>query len=142
MKPEIKKLKIYNLFNTYDYEINLCEDNLTIIHSANGKGKTTILKLINYVLSLDLLGLFEIKFEKIEFYYSDKRILIINQDSNSENIYFKFKNSKNNIEINFHELKDDINCLLESHSFMFKRFNYNVFLLEDTNKINCFEEGK
>lgn len=64
---KLKKIKVEQLFGTYDYEIKLNDKELvTILHAPNGMGKTTLLKLVKAIIEGDILYLDETPFKKIE----------------------------------------------------------------------------
>ncbi len=51
-------VKVEDLFNTKNYDIDFNEDpNVTIIYGLNGTGKTTILRMIHNILSLNFISL-------------------------------------------------------------------------------------
>jgi predicted ATPase len=59
-------LKVKGLFGHIDYELDLSKD-LNILVGENGKGKSTILKIITYVLNMNFTELTKIKFRSLEF---------------------------------------------------------------------------
>jgi predicted ATPase len=59
-------LKVKGLFGHIDYELDLSKD-LNILVGENGKGKSTILKIITYVLNMNFAELTKIKFRSLEF---------------------------------------------------------------------------
>ena len=59
----IKKVIVKGLFGTFNHEITLnLKDRITIIHAPNGYGKTTILKLIDAILTMKLREIDKIPF--------------------------------------------------------------------------------
>ena len=89
------------LFGTFDYEINLKKDGVTIITGPNGFGKSTILKSIDAFYSLDIMFFYRLEYEKISFFSNvdDKPISI---EKKGEEIII------NGFEINVHDLQDEI----------------------------------
>lgn len=66
----LKKLIVKGLFLTFDYEINLDKKDIVIIIGENGVGKTTLLKILDAVMSDKLQYLFSIEFNLIELHFS------------------------------------------------------------------------
>ena len=55
-KLKISKIEVRKLFGVYDYDLqynssDFTDDNLIILYGDNGTGKSTILRMINYLLS-------------------------------------------------------------------------------------------
>jgi ABC-type transport system involved in cytochrome c biogenesis ATPase subunit len=86
-KREMRRLsRIYirRLFGLYTHEISFFLDQrVTIIHGANGVGKTTILKLINAIFKNDLPFLFSVPFDDIEIKMNDGSKLALERISAS-----------------------------------------------------------
>lgn len=59
------KIKISKLFNSYDVDLNF-NHNLNIVAGENGCGKSTILKMIGYIINNDFISLSKIPFEKVD----------------------------------------------------------------------------
>ncbi len=61
----IRKINVEELFDYYSYEIVMKEhDAISIIHAPNGYGKTTVFKMVNYLLELDIIGISAVPFKK------------------------------------------------------------------------------
>lgn len=58
----IKQIYLSKLYGIYNHRITLDNDGLTIIHGANGVGKTAVLKCLKYIFDWDLEGLSQIPF--------------------------------------------------------------------------------
>lgn len=79
----MKKIVIKNLFNQFNYEINLNSDGLSILTGPNGYGKSTILKMIN-ALKRGIPGLFflnNVKFSNFVIETDYKKIEIIKDEN-------------------------------------------------------------
>ena len=61
----IKRLKIVNLFDRFDYDIDLGKD-LTILTGPNGYGKSTILKILMSINKGNFIYFSRLNFERIE----------------------------------------------------------------------------
>ena len=90
---KINKIIIRNLFNRYNYELDLINNNKTsVIYGYNGFGKTTILKLITAILNFDYESLEKIIFDKVIIVFSNldvsKELTVINV--NSDNIKYRY----------------------------------------------------
>ena len=72
----LKKISVEQLFGTYTYTIPLWEEEaVTILHSPNGHGKTTILKLIEAVMEGNFLYLDETPFSRLALTFDDNTIV-------------------------------------------------------------------
>lgn len=79
----VSNFYIKKLFDLYTYKIDFTHyaDNLFILTGANGYGKTTVLKIINSLSTLDLFFFYTISFEKIELVFSNSDKLEITHSS-------------------------------------------------------------
>lgn len=92
----LEKIEVINLFERYNYTIDLSPKNdLTIIFGLNRTGKTTLLKSIDNFSNLRLNEIEEEKFEKLIFqFYTTTNP----NDIHSIEIVFSHNISKNNPE--------------------------------------------
>lgn len=60
----LKEINISNLWGNRDFQIRLYKD-VNIIIGRNASGKTTILDLLRFILTLDLLSLSQIEFDEV-----------------------------------------------------------------------------
>ena len=52
---QIKYFQVEKLFGQHDYKINFFqEEKVTILHAVNGRGKTTILNLIDAIVNFNI----------------------------------------------------------------------------------------
>ncbi len=72
----IRSLYIQKLFNEYDYNLDICCP-LTFLHSQNGMGKSTIMRMINAALRGDVKSLSETPFERMDIGFDDDTVMII-----------------------------------------------------------------
>ena len=108
---QIKKIRVEELLDTFDYELDLkLDDVATIIHAPNGYGKTTFLSLINAVFSLGFDKLANTSFDNIAFSFVDKSKLIVTKSTIIEDaegdtsreeacLTFRFTDTEGNQEI-------------------------------------------
>lgn len=62
---KLKEIAVFGLYNDYDCTIALNEEGITFLHSLNGTGKTTIIRLVNAAFNNDEKTLMDIPFKKI-----------------------------------------------------------------------------
>ena len=69
----LRKITIKKLYNLYDYDIDMGLNNgpIHFITAPNGYGKTTILELVNAMLTSHHDDLLRIPFERISLYFDD-----------------------------------------------------------------------
>lgn len=80
MPRHITEFNVYNLFSSFDHEIQFKnEDGVTIITAPNGYGKTAILRLINAFFARDFGTLIEIKYDKLEYCFDDNVVVHVFQ---------------------------------------------------------------
>ncbi|MDR3206226.1 MAG: ATP-binding protein [Candidatus Methanoplasma sp.] len=74
---------VYGLFNEFDYEIDLIDGPMTFIHSQNGYGKSTVMRLIHWALSGDREKIGDTLFDRLDLKFSDGSCMIV-ENSNGE----------------------------------------------------------
>lgn len=79
----IKYIEIKNLYNRFDYLINFEYKDVTILTGPNGYGKTTILKIINYISEGNLDNLSTMMFDKIKIGCDDGNTFCIERKNES-----------------------------------------------------------
>jgi len=73
----LKGFSVYGLFGEYDYEVNLSNGYITFIHSLNGRGKSTVMKLISDILKGNIDEIKSVSFERMDLRFSDGTVLIV-----------------------------------------------------------------
>lgn len=99
----ITEISVTGLFGIFDHTIRLKEEGVTVLHSANGVGKTTILRMTNGILSGKIDVFANIKFKEYK----------INIENNQ---FFNIKNNQTEFEISieFESSKTKKNLLIEA----------------------------
>ena len=67
----ISSLEIKQLFNRFDYKIELQKNTITILTGPNGFGKSTILKIISALSSSNIMFFYKLVFKKITATFDD-----------------------------------------------------------------------
>ena len=70
------KIIIKQLFNQFDYELDIFNDEITIITGPNGFGKSTILKMIK-CLSNGVFGIISLSYIPFQYFYVERNNVII-----------------------------------------------------------------
>lgn len=79
----LTKIVVSKLFGTFDYEINMKSDGVTILTGPNGFGKSTILKSIDALFRGDIFFFSKLDFNELKFCSSDLgKELTIRKDDN------------------------------------------------------------
>lgn len=72
----IKRISVEDLFDYYSYEIAMKDYNaISIIHAPNGYGKTTVFKMIDYLLEFDVIGISAVPFKEFAVEFTEGTIL-------------------------------------------------------------------
>lgn len=79
----LQGFSIYGLFGEYNYDITLSGGNITFIHSLNGCGKSTIMRLIYEILKGNIDYVKSVKFERIDLKFDNGTSLIVENDGES-----------------------------------------------------------
>lgn len=91
----INKISVDGLFGIFNHEILLnIEERITIIHGANGVGKTIILTMLNDFFHSRYSIFRKTPFEKFIIYFDDQNKLQITKNNNDK---------KSNIQVNYYE---------------------------------------
>lgn len=73
---KLKNVKVKDLFGMYEYNVELFVDsNITIIDALNGKGKTTVLKLIKATVEGDIYTIDSIPFKKFSLTFENGDVI-------------------------------------------------------------------
>ena len=91
---KLTKIIVYGLFGEYDYELSLCEDGLTYVHSPNGMGKSTLMRLVSETLDGNLEEVRTTPFDRLDLFFDDASYLIV-ENYNQE---LKVQISRNEVE--------------------------------------------
>ena len=67
----LRNISVYGLFNSYDHHIDLSDEGLTFIHSPNGVGKSTTLKMVCDLFKGDVEELSSMVFERMDIGFDD-----------------------------------------------------------------------
>ena len=76
----LKRLKIYELFGTYNVDIKI-DSNINIFVGENGLGKTTILNILNYIIQGDAESLSNVDFKTIEVTLGNNEVIKIGESN-------------------------------------------------------------
>ena len=99
-KLKISRIEVRKLFGVYNYDLQYASnevsfDNLMILYGDNGTGKSTILRMINYLLSNKernghKSGLANIAFESFLISFTDGNFIKAYRDNNHYNWLGKY----------------------------------------------------
>lgn len=136
---KIKRIKIEKLFGLDDNDFDIeCYPNeyVTILYAFNGVGKTTLLRLVDAVLSMKMQILDSIAFKKIEIYFDNGEIITVEKngdyrhkfaDTKIKDLFFLSKkipiypisyciNYKNEIKYYYLRLSSELtNLIIKNH---------------------------
>lgn len=76
MTMKITSVSVFKLFNEFDYELVLSQP-LTFIHSPNGMGKSTLMRMLYAALRGDIEYLKGTPFERLDIGFDEGSVLII-----------------------------------------------------------------
>mgnify|MGYP003300383619 CR=1 FL=1 len=96
----IKKIEVIDLFDYYCYEIEIkAHNSISIIHAPNGYGKTTVFKMITYLLDFYIAGIATIPFNKFIVEFSKNIKLSVQKTIFNESKTNRLLQSSLNFEI-------------------------------------------
>ncbi|WP_397458411.1 AAA family ATPase [Pseudomonas asplenii] len=81
---KIEEIFISKLYGIYNHRVSLKSGGITIIHGANGVGKTALLKCLKYIFEWDLEALSNIPFRTIHVGLSSDIKISISRQSNEK----------------------------------------------------------
>jgi len=105
----LKGFSIYGLFGEYDYNVNLSNSNVTFIHSLNGFGKSTLMRLVSDILNGNIDEVKKISFDRIDLKFVDGSALIVENEGESPLI--QMQKAELEEDISLAELKKILNVL-------------------------------
>ena len=125
---KIDGLEIVKLYNLYDYDVAFNAD-LTFIYGKNGCGKTTILNILESIVSGRVYDLFAWPFEKICLkYYDDtaksnkRKLSFVKVDLKEKGLIVSFGEEQGIIDReDFLRIRDDCDSFEELFSIMCKK---------------------
>ncbi|MCL1811740.1 MAG: ATP-binding protein [Methanomassiliicoccaceae archaeon] len=104
----LKGFSVYGLFGEYDYNINLSEGYVTFIHSLNGYGKSTVMRLISDTLRGNIDNVMDVCFERMDLRFDDGSALIL---ENGEPPLIQMQKNEIEEEMPIEELSNILNVL-------------------------------
>lgn len=85
----LRSIDIHKLHGKYDYNIDFNKD-LTLLYGSNGCGKTTILNIVNSIITGKFYQLYKYKFESIIIVlYESDQFIFVYYDNNDNLIHVK-----------------------------------------------------
>lgn len=85
----LRSIDIHKLHGKYDYNIDFNKD-LTLLYGSNGCGKTTILNIVNSIITGKFYQLYKYKFESIIIVlYESEQFIFVYYDNNDNLIHVK-----------------------------------------------------
>lgn len=97
----IREVFISRLYGLYNHRINLKDDGLTIIHGANGVGKTAVLRCLDYLFKWDIEALSKIPFRTISIALNDGSKISISRTAKVEKSSVKSDILNGALELSF-----------------------------------------
>lgn len=82
----LKSLSVKRLFNQFDYEIELKKGGITILTGPNGFGKTTLLKIINSVVTKNVFFLINLPFQEIVLRFANNSVKVTKENIDNDYI--------------------------------------------------------
>lgn len=81
---KIQEIYISKLYGIYNHRVSLRNGGITIIHGANGVGKTAVLKCLKYIFDWDIEALSNVPFRTIHVGLSNDTNISISRQSNGK----------------------------------------------------------
>lgn len=97
---KLKSVSVTGLFDMFDHAVEVRPEGLTFIHSPNGYGKSTFVRMIYLALKGETKELDEITFERMDIGFSDGSVMIVEKTGEG----LRVQMSRTEIE---HEVSDD-----------------------------------
>ncbi|MBP6021156.1 MAG: ATP-binding protein [Candidatus Methanomethylophilaceae archaeon] len=103
---KLRSISVYGLFGEYDYELQLSDGPLTYVHSQNGFGKSTIMKIVFGLFSGDLEEVAGTLFDRVDIGFSDNTVLIA--ENRNSGLLVQMQRNEVEEEITVDDLKNVI----------------------------------
>jgi ABC-type transport system involved in cytochrome c biogenesis ATPase subunit len=104
----LSKIIIYKLFNEFDYEIGL-KGKLTYIHSQNGIGKSTVMRMVSNVLNGNLEEVRTVPFERMDLMFDTGTNIIVENINQELNVLAQRSEVEESISLA--DLRNVMKCL-------------------------------
>ena len=105
----LKEFAIYGLFDEYDFDVTLCSGPVTFIHSLNGFGKSTIMRMISDILEGRVEELPAITFDRMDLTFDDGSCLIV--ENSFEGLLIQMQKNELEEELSLEEIKDIVDVV-------------------------------
>ena len=105
----LREFSVYGLFGEYDYDVSLSDGHITFIHSLNGCGKSTVMKLIYDILKGNTDEVRAVSFERADLRFSDGTALIA--ENAGESLLIQMQKNEIEEEISPEELRNILDVL-------------------------------
>ncbi|MDR0777877.1 MAG: AAA family ATPase [Methanomassiliicoccaceae archaeon] len=79
---KIRAISVYGLFGRHDHVVSIFSDGLTYIHSPNGCGKSTLIRMVSLLFTGEIKELAAIPFERMDIAFFDGKNLIVERSDN------------------------------------------------------------
>ena len=83
---KVSTISVLGLFGRHDHTVNVFSDGLTYIHSANGCGKSTLIRMVSLLFSGKIKELAMIPFERVDISFSDGANMIVERSESGMRI--------------------------------------------------------
>lgn len=100
---KLTSASVYGLINSFDYTININKDGITFVHSTNGAGKSSFLRLIFSILHGDMDIVKSIPFKRLDIGFDDESTLIV--ENGSDGFLIQIQKNELEEEITLEELE-------------------------------------
>jgi len=86
---KIKRIAVQGLFGRHDHVVNIFDNGLTYIHSPNGCGKSTLIRMVSMLLSGNVKDLANIPFQRMDVFFEKGENLIVVRADNEMIVQMK-----------------------------------------------------
>lgn len=79
---KIRAISVCGLFGRHEHTVNVFREGITYIHSANGCGKSTLIRMLAMLFAGDTEGLMEIPFDRMDVSFDNGAGVIVERSEN------------------------------------------------------------
>jgi predicted ATP-binding protein involved in virulence len=79
---KIRAISVYGLFGRHDHTVNIFPNGLTYIHSPNGCGKSTLIRMLSLLFTGGTEELRTVPFDRMDIAFSDGKNMIVERSDN------------------------------------------------------------